>query len=44
VPTFDGTLVTGTLGVGWMGARDISDEDTATLLAAGRVLATALST
>jgi putative methionine-R-sulfoxide reductase with GAF domain len=42
VPTLDGTRVTGTLGVGWMGARDISEEDTATLLAAGRLLATAL--
>ena len=42
VPTLDGTRVTGTLGVGWMGARDISEEDTATLLAAGRILATVL--
>jgi len=42
VPTFDGTRVKGTLGVGWMGERQISEQDTATLIAAGRVLATAL--
>ena len=43
VPIFAGTRVVGTLGVGWVGERVVSDEETATLLAAGRVLATALS-
>lgn len=43
VPTFDGTRIAGTLGVGWVGERVVSDEETATLLAAGRVLAAAFS-
>lgn len=43
VPILDGETVIGTLGVGWIGARDVSETDTATLLAAGRVLAPALS-
>jgi GAF domain-containing protein len=43
VPTFDGDRVAGTLGVGWMGERSISDAETAALLAAGRVLGPALS-
>lgn len=43
VPTFDGDRVVGTLGVGWMGERSISEDETATLIAVGRVLAPALS-
>ena len=43
VPAFDGDRVVGTLGIGWMGERAISDDETATLLAAGRALAPALS-
>lgn len=43
VPTLDGVRVVGTLGVGWVGERVISDDETAMLLAAGRVLAAALS-
>ena len=43
VPIFAGTRVVGTLGVGWIGERVVTDEETATMLAAGRVLATALS-
>lgn len=43
VPTFDGDRVVGTLGIGWMGERAISDDETATLLRAGRALAPALS-
>ena len=43
VPALAGTRVVGTLGVGWVGERVITDEETATLLAAGRVLAAALS-
>lgn len=43
VPTFDGDRVVGTLGVGWMGERAISIDETEALLAAGRALAPALS-
>ncbi len=43
VPVLDGDRVAGTLGVGWMGERVITDGETATLLAAGRALASALS-
>lgn len=43
VPTFDGERVVGTLGIGWMGERAITDAETASLLAAGRALAPALS-
>jgi GAF domain-containing protein len=43
VPAFDGDRVAGTLGVGWIGERAISDDETSTLLAAGRVLGPALS-
>jgi GAF domain-containing protein len=42
VPTFDGDRVVGALGIGWMGERAITDDETARLLAAGRVIATAL--
>ncbi len=42
VPVFDGEQVVGTLGVGWVGARQISEAETAQLIAAGRVLAAAL--
>lgn len=42
VPTLDGDRVVGTIGIGWMGERAISDDETEALLAAGRVLATAL--
>ena len=42
VPTFDGDRVVGALGIGWMGERAISDEETAALLAAGRAIAPAL--
>ena len=42
VPAFDGTRVVGTLGIGWMGERTISDDETAALLAAARVLGPAL--
>lgn len=42
VPVFDGETVVGTLGVGWLGERQIGDAETATLIAAGRVLAAAL--
>ena len=44
VPTFTGDRVVGTLGIGWMGERAISDQETAALLAAGRALGTALAT
>jgi GAF domain-containing protein len=43
VPTFLGDRVVGTLGIGWMGERAISDAETAALLAAGRALAPALA-
>jgi GAF domain-containing protein len=43
VPTFDGDRVVGTLGIGWMGERAVSDDETAALLAAGRAIAPALS-
>ena len=43
MPVLDGTRVAGTLGVGWMGERVISDAETETLLTAGRALAAALS-
>lgn len=43
VPTLDGDRVVGTLGVGWMGERAISIDETEALLAAGRALAPALS-
>jgi GAF domain-containing protein len=43
VPVFAGDRVVGTLGVGWMGERAIGDEETATLVAAGRLLAASLS-
>jgi L-methionine (R)-S-oxide reductase len=42
VPVFDGEQVVGALGVGWAGERQISDAETATLIAAGRVVAAAL--
>jgi L-methionine (R)-S-oxide reductase len=42
VPILEGDAVIGTLGVGWVGARDVSDADTATLLAAAAALAPAL--
>lgn len=41
VPVLDGTRVAGTLGVGWVGERAISDAETATLLAAASLLASA---
>jgi signal transduction protein with GAF and PtsI domain len=44
VPVFAGERVVGTLGVGWMGERTITEQETATLLGAGRVLAPALAT
>jgi L-methionine (R)-S-oxide reductase len=43
VPVLDGDRVAGTLGVGWMGERTVTDAETNALLAAGRVLAPALS-
>lgn len=43
VPAFDGDRVVGTLGIGWMGERAISADETEALLAAGRALAPALS-
>ncbi len=43
VPVFAGERVVGTLGVGWMGERAIGDAETATLVAAGRLLAARLS-
>jgi GAF domain-containing protein len=43
VPTFDNDRVVGTLGIGWMGERTISDEETASLVAAGRLIGTALA-
>ncbi|MEO6025648.1 MAG: GAF domain-containing protein [Candidatus Binatia bacterium] len=43
VPVFGGTRVVGTLGIGWMGERTISDDETAALLAAARVLGAALA-
>jgi len=42
VPAFDGTRVVGTLGIGWMGERAITDDETVALLAAARVLGPAL--
>ncbi|MEB2284029.1 MAG: GAF domain-containing protein [Myxococcales bacterium] len=42
VPIVDGDRVVGTLGVGWKRERAISADDSARLLAAGRVLAPAL--
>ena len=42
VPILDGTRVVGTLGVGWMAERAITDAESDALIAAGRVLATAL--
>ncbi len=42
VPIFDGARVVGTLGVGWIGERAITDEEAATLIAAGRIFASAL--
>jgi GAF domain-containing protein len=42
VPVFDGEQVVGTLGVGWMGERQIGAAETDALIAAGRVLAAAL--
>ena len=39
VPVLDGERVVGALGVGWMGERTISEEETADLLAFGRLLA-----
>ena len=43
VPTFDGDRVAGALGIGWMGERTISDDETAELLAAGRVVGPVLA-
>lgn len=43
VPILDGTRVVGTLGIGWMTERTITDEEADALMAAGRVLAPALS-
>jgi GAF domain-containing protein len=43
VPAFDGERVVGTLGIGWMGERAIGDDESATLLAAGRVIGPALA-
>lgn len=43
VPTFEGDRVVGTLGIGWMGERAISEHETETLLALGRVLGPALA-
>jgi GAF domain-containing protein len=43
VPAFNGDRVVGTLGIGWMGERAISADETEALLAAGRALAPALS-
>ena len=43
VPVFAGERVVGALGVGWMGERAISGEETERLLAAGRVVAEHLS-
>lgn len=42
VPTFDGTRVAGTLGIGWVGERAISDAETEAMLAAARLLGPAL--
>lgn len=42
VPTFDADRVVGTLGIGWMGERAISEDETAVLLGAGRAIAAAL--
>lgn len=42
VPILDGARVVGTLGVGWMSERAISDEESARLIAVGRVLAPAV--
>ena len=41
VPVFDGEQVVGTLGVGWVGERQVSEAETEDLIAAGRVLAAA---
>lgn len=43
VPTFAAERVVGTLGIGWMGERTISVEETAALVAAGRLIAPALA-
>ena len=43
VPILDGATVVGTLGIGWMAERTISDEEAEALTAAGRVLAPALA-
>jgi len=43
VPAFDGARVVGTLGIGWMGERAIGDDESAALLAAGRVIGPALA-
>jgi signal transduction protein with GAF and PtsI domain len=42
VPVRDGETIVGTLGVGWMGEREITDADTDALLEAASVLAPAL--
>ena len=43
VPILDGTRVVGTLGIGWMAERAITDGEADALVAAGRALAPALS-
>jgi signal transduction protein with GAF and PtsI domain len=43
VPILDGSRVVGTLGVGWMSERAITDDESNALTAAGRVLAPLLA-
>ncbi len=43
VPILDGARVVGTLGIGWMHERAITDDEAARLMALGRVLAAALA-